>query len=254
MTIEQEKRLQKLIMTLRKSDKIHLHRAAQLLGVSEMTIRRDLRGTESTLLLLGGYIVFDPKYHNKDQYIFEEQKFKFVDEKRHIGRLAVPLINENEVIFFDSGTTIPFIIEEIPEAYYFTGICYSLNTFLALQRKPNCTIILCGGKLITRPAIFTTLSGHNELDFIHPNKAFISAAGLSLTEGVTTFILEEIPLKIRAMSVSLHNILVVDHHKFDQIRPGRFGSLSSFRQLITDRQPEIKYQHFFEQQNIEVIY
>ncbi|VFT75909.1 Deoxyribose operon repressor [Klebsiella aerogenes] len=47
--------------------------------------------------------------------------------------------------FFDCGTTTPWIIDAIDDALPFTGVCYSLNTFLALQEKPQCRAVLCGG-------------------------------------------------------------------------------------------------------------
>jgi DeoR family deoxyribose operon repressor len=50
--------------------------------------------------------------------------------------------------FFDCGTTTPWIIDAIDDALPFTGVCYSLNTFLALQEKPQCRAILCGGSFM----------------------------------------------------------------------------------------------------------
>ena len=253
METKREERIQKLIQVVKDIDKIHLRDAAQLLDVSEMTIRRDLSAGSSALILLGGYIVTDPKTGNVNNYFVDEQKFKNVDEKRYIGQLAARLITENEVVFFDSGTTVPFIVEHIPDELVFTGICYSLNTFLALQDKPNCTVILCGGEFKTSSYIFTTVGGHNELNFIYPNKAFISAAGISLEHGVTTFILDEVKLKMQAMSVSQKNILVADRYKFENVRAGRFGSLDNFEQLVTDSMPDNKYQRYFREHGIEVI-
>ena len=40
---------------------MHLKEAAALLGVSEMTIRRDLQGNDAPVTLLGGYIVLEPR-------------------------------------------------------------------------------------------------------------------------------------------------------------------------------------------------
>jgi DeoR family deoxyribose operon repressor len=253
MEKRREERIQKLIQLLKEVDKLHLRDAAQALNVSEMTIRRDLSAGSSVLILLGGYIVSDPKMVNVNNYFVDEQKFKNVEEKRYIGQLAARLVAENEVVFFDSGTTVPFIIEHIPDDLPFTGVCYSLNTFLALQEKPHCKVILCGGEFKTSSYIFTTVGGHNELDFIHPNKAFISAAGLSLDQGVTTFILDEVKLKMQAMAASQNAILVADRYKFDQVRVGKFGELSSFKQLVTDSMPEKKYRRYFASQKIEII-
>jgi len=44
METRRDERISQLIQALKRSDKLHLKEAAALLGVSEMTIRRDLNG------------------------------------------------------------------------------------------------------------------------------------------------------------------------------------------------------------------
>ena len=46
------------------------------------------------------------------------------------------LLEAHQMAFFDCGTTTPRIIDAIDNALPFTGVCYSLNTFLALQENP----------------------------------------------------------------------------------------------------------------------
>ena len=50
-------RLQRLRRAVESSGALHLKDAAELLKVSEMTVRRDLAGAEAALALLGGYVV-----------------------------------------------------------------------------------------------------------------------------------------------------------------------------------------------------
>ncbi len=57
METRRDERISQLIQALKRSDKLHLKEAASLLGVSEMTIRRDLNGHSGPVVLLGGYIV-----------------------------------------------------------------------------------------------------------------------------------------------------------------------------------------------------
>ncbi|MCT6867284.1 MAG: DeoR family transcriptional regulator, partial [Gilliamella apicola] len=57
MQSQPQKRVNALIELLKTMDKIHLKDAAQLLAVSEMTIRRDLNHLPTSLTVLGGYIV-----------------------------------------------------------------------------------------------------------------------------------------------------------------------------------------------------
>ena len=59
METRRDDRIAQLLQALKRSDKLHLKEAATLLGVSEMTIRRDLNGHSGPVVLLGGYIVLE---------------------------------------------------------------------------------------------------------------------------------------------------------------------------------------------------
>ncbi|MDU1026023.1 MAG: DNA-binding transcriptional repressor DeoR, partial [Leclercia adecarboxylata] len=130
METRRDERLAQLITALKRSDKLHLKEAAALLGVSEMTIRRDLNSESGPVVLLGGYIVLEPR--SASHYLLSDQKTRLVEEKRKAARLAASLVQPHQTLFFDCGTTTPWIIEAIDNALPFTGVCYSLHTFLAL--------------------------------------------------------------------------------------------------------------------------
>ena len=61
METRRDERIGQLIQALKRSDKLHLKEAAALLGVSEMTIRRDLNSESGPVVLLGGYVVLEPR-------------------------------------------------------------------------------------------------------------------------------------------------------------------------------------------------
>ncbi|QCR35804.1 DNA-binding transcriptional repressor DeoR [Nissabacter sp. SGAir0207] len=253
METRREERIQRLVQALKRSDKIHLKEAAALLGVSEMTIRRDLSAQPSSVVLLGGYVVIDPKASSVTSYFVSDQQGKQVEEKRHVGRLAAQCIAADDTVFFDCGTTIPYIIDAIDEALPFTAVCYSLNTFLALQDKPLCKVVLCGGEFRPDSYIFTPLAGRNLMENICPTKAFISAAGIHLEQGVSCYNFEEIEMKHRALAGAGQRILVVDHTKFGKVKPARVGDLTLFDTVITNRPPEPAYARYLKEHRITLL-
>jgi DeoR family deoxyribose operon repressor len=135
METRRDERISQLIQALKRSDKLHLKEAATLLGVSEMTIRRDLNGHSGPVVLLGGYIVLEPR--SATHYLLSDQKTRLVDEKRRAARHAAKLLEPHQMAFFDCGTTTPWIIDAIDSALPFTGVCYSLNTFLSCRKNPS---------------------------------------------------------------------------------------------------------------------
>ncbi|WP_213993517.1 DNA-binding transcriptional repressor DeoR [Sodalis sp. dw_96] len=254
METRREDRINKLVQALKREDKIHLKDAAVLLGVSEMTIRRDLSAEHAQVVLLGGYVVNDPKNSSVTHYFVSDQKAKHVKEKSIAGRLAAQMIEKDDTVFFDCGTTTPFIIDAISQDLAFTAVCYSLNTFLALQDLPNCKVILCGGEFHPANCIFTPLTQYSILDNICPDKAFISAAGIDIHNGATCFNFDELTMKHRALSLSQQGILVADRSKFDNIKPACIGALTLFDTLITDESPPRKFHDYCQQHNIALVY
>ncbi len=236
METKRDERLGQLLQALKRTDKLHLKEAAALLGVSEMTIRRDLSARNAPVVLLGGYIVLEPR--TASHYLLSDQKTRLVDEKRQAAQYAARLVQAHQLVFFDCGTTTPWIIDAIPHDLPFTAICYSLNTFMALQEKPLCRAILCGGEFHASNAIFKPLNFNETLNNLCPDLAFYSAAGVHPVQGATCFNLEELPVKHWAMAHAQYHVLVVDHSKFDKVRPARMGELSAFDAIVSDRRPD----------------
>jgi DeoR family deoxyribose operon repressor len=114
METRRDERISQLIQALKRSDKLHLKEAAALLGVSEMTIRRDLNGHNGPVVLLGGYIVLEPR--SATHYLLSDQKTRLVEEKRRAARHAAALLEAHQMAFFDCGTTTPWIIDAIDNA------------------------------------------------------------------------------------------------------------------------------------------
>ncbi|MDG6881535.1 Deoxyribose operon repressor [Phocoenobacter uteri] len=228
-------RIQQLNFLLKKMDKIHLRDAAEILNVSEMTIRRDLSTDSSSVTLLGGYIVKSPQNNHQNNYVILEQETKNIAEKMYVGKLAASQIVENDVVFFDTGSTIPFIASQIPRSLKFTAICCSINTFLILQEYPYCELILCGGSYSRHNNALSPISLSNELDNICTTKAFISTAGVSQSKGITCCYFDEVQTKRKAMNKTEKSILVFEHSKIEKTHQAYICPLNSFDQIITDQ-------------------
>ncbi len=232
MDTKTNSRIQKLEFLLKQMDKIHLRDAAEILNVSEMTIRRDLGTEPGSLVLLGGYIVKDPQHLNENSYFILEQQNKNIVQKMQIGKLAAEQIKEGDVVFFDCGSTIPFIASQISDSLQFTALCCSINTFMVLQEKRQCNLILCGGHYSRGNSFFNPMALQKELDMTCPTKAFISAAGVHREKGVTCFNFNEARVKMKAMQKAQQTILVFDDSKIGKIQQAYIGEVSQFDLVI----------------------
>ncbi|MCR1838397.1 DNA-binding transcriptional repressor DeoR [Rodentibacter caecimuris] len=233
MTIDNTKinsRIKKLELLLKQVDKIHLREASAILNVSEMTIRRDLVSTKS-MSLLGGYIVNE----TKNNYFLLEQQDKNIVEKMDVGKLASSLIEDGDVIFFDCGTTIASLASQISDKVKFTAICCSINTFMILQEKINCNIILCGGHYSRDNSLVTSTQSHSILDSVCTTKAFIATSGVDRQQGLTCFRFSEAQVKQKAMAKTQKKILIFDHTKFQQVHSAYIGQLDDFDLIVCNR-------------------
>jgi DeoR family deoxyribose operon repressor len=225
---------------LQGASAIHLRDMAALLGVSEMTLRRDLVNNPQGLRLLGGHVTRSGP--PEPDYQVAEQDQRHIAEKRQIGVLAASLVRPGDTVFIDCGTTTPFIVEALPDDLEFTALCNSLNVLLTLQQKPNCTIILCGGTFHRRNMVFESRAEVGILEGIRVAWAFISAAGVSAAHGVTCYNLNEVEVKRRVMARAQTCVLVADHSKFDQVRAAHFAELADFQRVISDGGLEVAQQ------------
>ena len=233
-------RLKLVTQTLQHQKAIHLREMAALLDVSEMTLRRDIDQQAGDVQLLGGYItrMSDPE---ESHYQISEQGNRQIEEKRRIGKLAAGLVHAGDTLFFDCGTTTPFIADFIPDDVAFTAVCNSLNVLLRLQQKPLCNIILCGGIFHRQSLVFENRAESSILDNIRLTRAFISAAGVSRTFGITCFHFDEVAVKQKVLRQAQQCVLVADHTKFDAVRAAHFAELSDFDILLSDKKLPASY-------------
>lgn len=235
METRQSERIKLIQQALQDQKAIHLREMAALLDVSEMTLRRDLNRHPDTFHLLGGHftLAFDPS--DAPDYKVTEQGTRHVEEKRRIGKLAAAFIRSGDTVFFDCGTTVPYVIDFIPDELEFTAVCNSLNVLLKLQQKPNCNIVLCGGTFHRKNQVFDHADERSILDSVRLTWAFISAAGVSETFGVTCFNFNEVGVKQQVLRQAQHSLLLADHSKFDAVRTAHFATLDQFNVVVCDK-------------------
>jgi DeoR family transcriptional regulator, deoxyribose operon repressor len=231
-------RLQALADALAKHNVMHLRDAASLLGVSEMTVRRDIAANPERFTYLGGYIVSAADVPNAVGYSLESEKDHFAPAKAQASAHAARLIAENDTIFIDCGTTLAVLARLIPSHLQITAVCYSLNVAEVLRRMHNVRMILLGGVYVPSSDSF---AGDESLEMLRRmgiNKAFLSAGGMDATRGVTCWNFHEVAIKQAAMASAVERHLVADTSKFGVVKAWRFSQMNDFDSVITEKGEE----------------
>src|SRR3954471_21877237 len=208
-----------------------LKRAAQLLEVTEMTLRRDLAGGESPLSCLGGYVLA-ANLPPGDRYSLDEATDQHAANKRLACQRAAQRVSDGDSLFIDCGTTMVHFAESLPPDLSLSVACYSLNIANILSRRPKTQVMLLGGLFHSSSATFFSDEGLAYLERLGINKAFISAGGVHPQRGASCSNFHEVPVKQAALRSAAQSFLVVDESKLDRVRPAFFSALDPFSTIV----------------------
>jgi len=209
------------------------------LEVSEMTIRRDLRelSKENIVTLISGGAVLKRNSSvdtDEEKYLIQTAESLMLEGKIKISRKAASLVDPNNVIIIDTGSTTENLPKFIPENMPLTIICYTLNILFNVYENKNWKLVFPGGYFHNNTLMFESPEGIEVLKKIRANKAFISAAGVSEKLGVTCATDYEKETKRAVIESSDTKILLVDSSKFGKIKISHFANLTDFDIVITD--------------------
>nr|WP_313012045.1 DeoR/GlpR family DNA-binding transcription regulator [Brucella intermedia] len=227
-----EERIAELAALVDEVGVLRLRDAAARLGVSEMTIRRDIGSDGAALNCLGGYIIPTQDGANGD-YVFDFEKDSHAGAKAQACAAAAALIEPYDTVFIDCGTTMPHLAHRIPQNQHITVVCYALNIAEILSQRGDVRLIVLGGLYHPEAASFSGDEGIDVLKRVNINKAFLSAGGVDEQHGVTCSHFHEVPLKQMAMQRAVEKHLVVDKSKYGKVRAARFAGMADFTSIVS---------------------
>ncbi|WEZ82318.1 DeoR family transcriptional regulator [Rhizobium sp. 32-5/1] len=216
---------------------LHIRNAAQILGVSEMTVRRDVSANSDLFGFLGGHIVPAAESEPDNPYELSKAADSHAAAKRDVCAHAASYIHHDETVFFDCGTTLPYLVDLLPDDIHLTAVCYSLNVAERLTRKPHVRLVMLGGLYHPASASFSGSSGLETLDSLVINVAFLSAAGVNSRHGATCAHFHEAEIKRKAMSRAEKNVLLIDRSKMGRLKPAFFSDMQAFDAVLTEDGP-----------------
>jgi DeoR family transcriptional regulator, deoxyribose operon repressor len=232
-------RIDIIMQTLRTSKASTVQDLSRLLQVSHMTIRRDLvtlEKQEQIRILYGGIILTaaGEAESNESCYSLIDADAKFPEQKRRIGRLAASLIENEDNLIIDAGSTAEYFAKSLPEDREYTVLGYALNIISETVRRKNIRTMFSGGIFHENTLMFESPEGLEMISRYRATKAFITASGVDFRFGVTCMNPYERETKKAAIKSSMKKLLLVDSSKFGMVRSDYFAELSGFDEVITD--------------------
>jgi DeoR family deoxyribose operon repressor len=237
MSYERKKRIRNIGNLLNEKMELSVKEIAEILQVSDMTVRRDLDALEAQGLIRrthGGAVLLDPNISVMDPYILGEQTTKNAREKNLIGIRAASLVQPHETIFLDSGSTTPFIAKHLDSELPITVLCYTITNALEFYPRKNANLILLGGFFHRDSNIFHSDENLALVSKTRADKAFISTGGFDPELGLTTYFYYEADIKREMIRSARQIVLVTDSTKFGKISVTHFAGLDEVDTIITD--------------------
>ncbi len=228
---------QKLILDeLRRRSAVRVSELTELLGVSDMTIRRDLDVLASAGLVHkvhGGATA--PDRLSADEPGFEAKSQRQLDEKEAIARAASALVEPGQAIGLTAGTTtwrLAHYLLDVPDLTVVTNSLQVASVLHAVPR-PDLQVILSGGVRTPSDALVGPVAVAT-LRALHVDVLFLGVHGISVDAGFSTPNLLEGETDQAHLASAERVVVVADHTKWGVRGLSRIARLDEADVLVTD--------------------
>lgn len=235
MSVTFEDRRQKILNQLELEGKVQVHLLSEQLDVSAETIRRDLDRLEKEGKLRKVYGGAVKTRSEQIEPSFLSRSQMRTDEKAAIGKLAASLVKDGETILLDNGTTTIEVMRYLKDRPNVTVITHSVPILNLAMEIFQGKIIFIGGDMNRTKQASTGPLTEMLLDQFKVNKAFISAGGISLTDGITDYDLEEAFISRKMLERAEEGIVLADHSKIGVTTFAKLAKLEDISMIITDK-------------------
>jgi DeoR family transcriptional regulator of aga operon len=205
------------------------------LGVTEVTIREDLKYLESVKVLKrirGGAVV---TRNGSIEMPLEQTSTTNRAEKMAIGAYAASLVKNGQTVIIDVGSTTTALAQALsPELVRVVVITNGLNIALGLESLPGISVIVTGGTLRPLQHSLVAPMGTILLEKLKADVAYLGCNGVDPARGFTNANIAEAEIKQALVRSAEKVIFLADHEKICAVASAYVGDISCADLLITD--------------------
>ncbi len=226
-------RKQHILDVLKREGQVIAKTLSQELGLSEDTIRRDLRELAQEGLLQrvhGGALPVSPAIAN-----FADREDILQEEKVAIGKAAARLIKNKQVVILDGGTTAVQVARHLDRNLQATIVTHSARTALELVNYPDIEIVLIGGRLFKHSIVSVGAAAIESISHIRADMYFMGVTGIHPEAGLSTGDLEEAYVKLALSRQAAETMVLASHEKLGAASPYVVTSLNDISGLIVEQ-------------------
>lgn len=226
-------RLEKIIQLVSDYKRIDVNSLSELLGVSKVTVRKDLDKLESKGLLRRehGYAVL-----NSGDDLNVRLSYNY-NVKRKIAEKAAELVQDNDTIMIESGSTCALLAEVLCQTKrnikIITNSCFIANF---LRQYDSCQIILLGGNYQPNSEVTVGPLLKQMVDLFHVDRVFAGTDGFSPEVGFMCKDMMRCEGVQYMADAAEETIILTDSSKFSKSSLVHQLSLDRVSRVITDKE------------------
>lgn len=226
-------RLRKILTLLKSQEVISISELVNLLGVSHMTVRRDIEKLEGQgkVNSVSGGVQLTQSIHSELSH--ELKASQFFEQKVQIGELAANLIPINATLYLDAGTTSLEIAHQIINRDDLLIITNDFVIAIFLMTNSGNEIYHTGGKIDRHNQSAVGPKVANFLLSMNIDIAFISTSSWSL-KGLSTPNEDKVVVKQAIAKMSNAVYLISDSSKYGIIATFHALDIEEIDAVITD--------------------
>ncbi len=213
---------------LSSQGRVYARDLAQRFGLSEDTLRRDLRKLAAAGIcqrVYGGAVAPDAgPLHQRHQHLS--------DEKQRLAAAAVQLITPGQTILIDAGSTNTAIARALPADMDLTLITNAPDIATIVAGRGDMRLIVLGGVFDPQTGACMGPTTRAEVASLRADLFFLGSCGVSAAQGVTAFDAETAALKQAMHAASDQVVIVATSDKLGTAAPFRVLPAADIATLV----------------------
>jgi DeoR family transcriptional regulator of aga operon len=242
-----------ILKRLQENGRVTIQELSDLIKVSGVTIRKDLKLLEEKNLLFrtkGGASLTNP--YTIERPIDEKAGIRSA-EKQRIAKAAISLIGENDSIMIGSGTTVFEVARCLHPTRQLTVITPAAKVTLELSTRRNVQVLQLGGLVRQNSSSVAGAYAERILEEISCGILFLGVDGIDLDFGFSITNLEEASLNQKMIECAQYVAILADSSKFGRRGLGKVCNFDQVHYVITDDSAHPSVIQALEEKGIKVI-
>jgi DeoR/GlpR family transcriptional regulator of sugar metabolism len=230
-------RRQVILERLERDGKVVASELVASLGVSDDTVRRDLRE-----LAAGGHV---QRVHGgalpppPAAASFAQGLHVAPEAKAHLAEAALPLLENVNVLVLDGGTTAFELARRLPPDRDCTVLTNAPPVAAALAAHPRAEVVLIGGRLLKESQVTVGAAAVDALRQVRADVCVLGICSLHPELGVTTTHHDEAHVKRAMVEASAEVIALATADKLRTASPWFVAPLTDLTYLVTDADDDL---------------